>query len=56
MRPFLWICLAVFAAVMESIYWATHALVATYGPLIAIPILAVIFGYAYLVDRREGRF
>jgi len=55
-RPWLWVCFAIFAVVMELIYRATHALVAAYGPLIVIPMLAIAFGYAYLVDRREGRY
>jgi hypothetical protein len=56
MRPFLWICLIVFAAVMEMLYRATNALIAAYGPLIVIPMLMALFAYAVLVDRREGRY
>jgi len=40
-RPWLWVCFAIFAVVMELIYRATHALVAAYGPLIVIPMLAI---------------
>jgi hypothetical protein len=56
MRPFLWICLAVFTAVMEGIGWALDKAISAYGPLIVIPFLAIVFAYAYHVDRREGRY
>jgi hypothetical protein len=56
MRPFLWICLAVFATVMEGIGWGLHKAIAAYGPLIVIPVLGVAFIYAFVIDRREGRY
>lgn len=55
MRPMLLICLAIFAVAMISLKWTAATLVAKFGWPIAIPILAVIFTYAVLADRREAR-
>lgn len=45
--------LLAFAIVMFLWHSAAKSLVATYGWPIGIPILALMFGYALMVDRRE---